>query len=269
MVEKNAYILGTDPDELFRLGVQHQVWASEAHFGWASAGFNAGQTILDLGCGPGFCSKELALITGKSGKVIAVDKSKNYIDFTNHVSASYSLNIEAIEADFTQLDMAKNSIDGAFCRWALAWISNPEEVLKMVYNALKPGGKFVIHEYFDWMTHQTVPSLPGLKKCIEVCFNSFENFDGRINIGKEVANIASKIGYKVVETRPMAKLARTKDLSWHWPITFYNTYFPKLIDMGYLTKEEVAQGFADVKTLESQPDSVISCPLMIEIIIEK
>jgi len=34
MKEKNAYILGTDKEEFNRLGIQHQVWASEAQKGW-------------------------------------------------------------------------------------------------------------------------------------------------------------------------------------------------------------------------------------------
>ena len=54
MKEKEAYILGTDSDELHRLGIQHQVWASEAQAGWKAAGINRGDTILDLGSGPGF-----------------------------------------------------------------------------------------------------------------------------------------------------------------------------------------------------------------------
>ncbi|NND52580.1 MAG: SAM-dependent methyltransferase, partial [Flavobacteriaceae bacterium] len=44
MKEQDAYILGTDTEELHRLGIQHQVWASEAQLGWKLAHFNAGQT---------------------------------------------------------------------------------------------------------------------------------------------------------------------------------------------------------------------------------
>ncbi|MFT5512632.1 MAG: ubiquinone/menaquinone biosynthesis C-methylase UbiE [Bacteroidia bacterium] len=269
MAEENAYILGTDADELFRLGVQHQVWASEAHTGWALAGFTAGNTLLDLGCGPGFCSKELAFIAGNSGKVIGIDKSKAYIDFIAGIAKVYRLNIDAVEADFNDMKLEPNSIDGAYCRWALAWISNPEVILKKVYDALKPGGRFVIHEYFDWMTHQTVPQHPALNKCIKGCFDSFENFDGRINIGREIPQIAATIGYTVTGTRPMTKIAQRHELTWQWPITFYNTYFAKLVEMGYVTTEEMEAGFEDLKALEANPEGLISCPSMIEIIIEK
>jgi SAM-dependent methyltransferase len=269
MAEQNAYILGTDPEELFRLGVQHQVWASEAQKGWSNAGFTAGQTILDLGCGPGFCTKELAFITGKSGKVIGVDKSENYIAFVESIRKKYALNIEALQVDFNEMKLDKESLDGAYCRWAMAWISNPKEILEKVYHALKPGGRFVIHEYFDWMTHRTIPSYDALSKCIRGCFDSFENFDGQINIGRTIPQISSEIGYNVIGTRPMAKMARKLDLSWQWPITFYETYFHKLVEMGYVTEEDVTQAFEDLDKLSERPDSLICCPLMIEIIIEK
>lgn len=269
MAEENAYILGTDSEELFRLGVQHQVWATEAQKGWELAGFTAGQTLLDLGCGPGYCTKELAFIAGESGRVIGIDKSSNYINFINDIKQRYGLNIDAFDVDFDQMQLEDNSLDGAYCRWAMAWISNPAEIVQKVYKALKPGGRFVFHEYINWMTHETVPSFTNLSKCIKACFDSFENFDGKINIGRDLSKICLDSGYKLVHTRPMPKMARPQDLTWQWPITFYNTYFPKLVDMGYVTAEEVTQAFKELKTLSSAPEALITCPLMIEIIVEK
>ena len=78
MNEESVYILGTDKEELIRLELQHKVWSSEAKRGWDLAGFKTGQTILDLGCGPGYCTEELALIVGKTGKVIGVDRSDTF-----------------------------------------------------------------------------------------------------------------------------------------------------------------------------------------------
>lgn len=269
MAEENAYILGTDSEELFRLGVQHQVWASEAQRGWGIAGFTAGQTLLDLGCGPGFCTKEMALITGKSGRVIGIDKSVAYINFLNDIKDTYGLNIDGHAVDFNQMQLEDNSLDGAYCRWAMAWISNPEEIIQKVYKALKPGGRFVFHEYFHWMTHLTVPSYENLSACIKGCFDSFEDFDGSINIGRNLPEICVNSGFTLFHTRPMAKTARVNDLAWQWPITFYKTYFNKLIDMKYVTQEQVSLAFEELEDLSSRPDGLICCPLMIEIIVEK
>ena len=71
-----------------------------------------------------------------------------------------------------QLDT--DSLDGMYCRWALAWIPNPKEILTKVLDALKPGGKMVIHEYYDWKTHQTEPNLPSINQAIVQALKSFK-----------------------------------------------------------------------------------------------
>ena len=88
MIEENEYILGTDEEELNRLELQHKVWLSEAKYGWDLAEFKSGQTILDLGCGPGYCAEELARIVGKMGRVIGVDKSNAFIAHLNQIKQS-------------------------------------------------------------------------------------------------------------------------------------------------------------------------------------
>ena len=45
------YLLGTRDDEVSRLGLQHRLWRAEMLRGFRSAGFAAGQTILDVGAG--------------------------------------------------------------------------------------------------------------------------------------------------------------------------------------------------------------------------
>ena len=269
MKESNSYILGTDREELYRLGLQHQVWASEARRGWEIGGFSAGHTILDLGCGPGFCTQELAFIVGQTGKVIGVDKSSHYIHFLNKIKELYQLNIEAIEADFNEMVLTPNSLDGIYCRWAMAWIPNPKETLAKAMQALKPGGKIVIQEYYDWSTHQTEPNFTGLTKAIKACLKSFKESEGEIDIGRELPKIFNELGANVISTRPMAKLARPGDLTWQWPKSFYYSYFPRLVDTGYLTEEEVKYAFKDFKKLEQIPEASINCPILIEVIAEK
>ena len=48
MTEENAYIYGTDDDELRRLGAQHALWRADAEAHWTRAGFAAGMTVADI-----------------------------------------------------------------------------------------------------------------------------------------------------------------------------------------------------------------------------
>ena len=269
MNESNAYILGTDPAELNRLGIQHQIWASEAQEGWDKAGFTAGQVLLDLGCGPGFCTREMAYLVGETGKVIGIDKSANYIHFLKNLAQSHSLNIEAIEADFNDMDLEPNSIDGMYCRWAMAWIPNPREILEKVARAMKPGAKMVLHEYYDWTTHQTEPQLPHLTHAIKQCYASFKEQPGDIDIGRHLPKMLSDMGLKIVGTRPMSKIASPAKASWQWPKSFYHIYFYRLVEAGYLTEQECQLALADHAKLEKDPNTTLCCPLLIEVIAEK
>jgi ubiquinone/menaquinone biosynthesis C-methylase UbiE len=269
MKENNAYILGTDTQELHRLGVQHQVWASEAQQGWNLAKFKTGDTLLDLGCGPGFCAQELAYIVGAKGKVIGIDLSEAYIEHLNKIASLHQLPIEGYVSDFNQMNLAPNSLDGMYCRWALAWLPNPQEILQKVYDALKPGGKMVIHEYYDWTTHQTQPHKPKLYKAIQAAMQSFKDSQGEINIGRELPSLFQELGMKVTHIRPMIKMATVDELAWQWPKTFYQSYFPRLVDAGYLTPEEVSEARLEMTELENTPGATLCCPLMVEVIAEK
>ena len=76
--EKGEYVLGTNDEELMRLGFQHRVWGEQAFALWERAGFAPGQTIVDVGCGPGFATLDLARLTNpqRTGLVpLSADKA--------------------------------------------------------------------------------------------------------------------------------------------------------------------------------------------------
>jgi len=264
--EKNAYILGTEREELHRLGLQHQVWASEAREAWKLAEIGHGQRVLDLGCGPGFCTRDLAYIVGKTGEVVGVDKSPGFIDFLNKTADLHQLNMKGVCADFDEMDLGEQTFDAAYCRWGLAWVPNPEEVISKVRKALVPGGAFVVHEYYDWSTLQTEPSLPNLDKCIAAALKSFKSPPGEIDIGRYLPGLFYDEGLEVISVRPMTKMATPESLVWQWPNSFFHIYFPKLIDMGLLDAETCKQGLEEMNELAGLPQATILCPHMVEVI---
>ncbi len=77
---EHDYVLGTHDDELIRLGLQHRVWRPRALDVWRRAGFTVGQTLLDVGCGPGYATADLAGIVGDRGQVVAVDRSERFLE---------------------------------------------------------------------------------------------------------------------------------------------------------------------------------------------
>lgn len=266
--KETQYVLGTEQAELHRLGFQHQVWAGEARRGWELGNFSSGQTLLDLGCGPGFCSIELGYLTNHTGKVIAVDFAANYIAFLQKLVELHALPIETQHCSFDEMQLHPESLDGAFCRWALAWVSNPEAVIKKVQQALKPGARFVIQEYFDWSVFQIEPQLPSLKKAIAACYRSMKEQTGDIDVGRMIPAIATRLGMKIINTRTISKISGPNELAWHWPSSFLIIYLPKIVERGFLSLEEATIALTELNQLEQMPEARMLCPIVQEIILE-
>ena len=112
------YLLGTTGEELGRLRFQHEAWHSEAERLWQLGGFRAGQSLLDLGCGPGFATLDLSKIAGARGHVHAVDAAANYLEFLDRTLAERGMeNVTVQQGDVSRLDLEDSSIDGVFARW--------------------------------------------------------------------------------------------------------------------------------------------------------
>src|SRR5512137_941250 len=100
MNRDNDYVLGTHDAEIERLGLQHRVWRPRALDAWQRAGLTAGQTVIDIGAGPGYASLDLAEIVGGTGRVMAVERSRRFLDALETMARQRGLaNITTIEAD--------------------------------------------------------------------------------------------------------------------------------------------------------------------------
>mgnify|MGYP000197400413 CR=1 FL=1 len=54
-----------------------------------------------------------------------------------------------------------SGVDAVFIRWVFIFIADPVFVLKKLASALKPGGRFICHDYFDWGVMRLTPRRPA------------------------------------------------------------------------------------------------------------
>jgi trans-aconitate methyltransferase len=92
-----------------------------------------GERILDLGCGDGVLSQQLLSL---GCNVVGVDSSPEM------VAAAQALGVAAQVMDGQALQF-NEEFDAVFSNAALHWMKKPVEVIAGVWNALKPGGRFV------------------------------------------------------------------------------------------------------------------------------
>lgn len=261
------YFLGTHDDEIARLALQHRVWRPRALAAWQQAGFTVGQTLLDVGCGPGYAAVDLAEIVGPSGRVLAVDRSRRFLDVLEATRLLRGLDrIETLELDLDEAELPAIGADGAWVRWVFAFLNRPRDLLVRVAAALKPGGVLVLHEYFDYSTWRMAPRSPELEDLVRAVMASWRAEGGEPDIGLDLPRWLDELGFETKALDPIIQIVPASHFAWQWPKSFIQVGLRRLVDLGHLPSDRaraVSEAFA---TRESAPQTLMISPAVIQII---
>jgi arsenite methyltransferase len=112
---------------------------------------SAGESILDLGSGPGFLACELAQEVGASGRIVGVDISSdmNSIASKRVTASGFGDWVEILEGDATALAFADATFDAAVSTQVIEYLAEPDAALHQLARVLRPDGRLVIIDT-DW-----------------------------------------------------------------------------------------------------------------------
>ena len=95
----------------------------------------AGEKILDLGCGTGDIAHQLSQ---QGVHIIGIDQSENMVQQAQRKYPGIPFEIkDAVNIQYI------NEFDAVFSNATLHWVKPPKMALQCIFDALKPGGRFV------------------------------------------------------------------------------------------------------------------------------
>jgi SAM-dependent methyltransferase len=104
-------------------------------------GLRRGQRLVDLGCGAGRTTLELASRVGPDGAVLGVDiAAEMLVRARERVESAGSKNVEFLLADVQSHELGEDRFDSAYSRFGVMFFSDPVAAFANVHRALKPGG---------------------------------------------------------------------------------------------------------------------------------
>jgi len=123
-----------------------------------------GAKILDVGCGFGDCTIQIAKTLGTQGLATGVDCASNFI-----LECEKSAREDAVEnAHFFVADVEADDLGGpydeAFARFGTMFFNLPGLAMKNVLQSLTPGGKFT---QVVWRKREDNPWLHAAEKCVK------------------------------------------------------------------------------------------------------
>jgi SAM-dependent methyltransferase len=133
----------------------------------AHAALAQGETVLDVGCGCGGTTLEIARALGPAGRVVAVDVSVPMLARARERAETEGLadRIEWLHADAQTAALGRERFDVVYSRFGVMFFDDPVAAFANLRSALRPGGRLVFvcwqgRERNPWMT---VPALAAMK----------------------------------------------------------------------------------------------------------
>ena len=188
-----------------------------------------GERVLDIGCGTGGTTAELARAIGPSGHVLGVDISESLVG----VARGQKLGNATFEVgDATTFPFQAGSVDLVFSRFGVMFFGDPVAAFTNIRRALKPGGRLV---FICWRAPRenpwaavpmraAAPHLPPIERpgpedpgqysfgdrarveriLTQAGFGTplFEPVDLMLNQGKDIPDVLQRVG----DVGPLARL---------------------------------------------------------------
>lgn len=269
---KREYVLGTGADELERLGLQHRLWSDAAHDAWKRARIAPGARVLDVGCGPGYASFDLAQLVQSHGAVVAVDESAGFVAHVREQAAARRLpQLDARTGDVQELDgvlRGEAPFDLAYARWVLCFTPKPEAVVAGVARSLAAGGRFVLHDYFNYEAMTAAPRRESFARVVAATARSWRGRGGDPDVMGRAPQLLKAHGLEIESLQPLQRVARPGDSMWSWIDSWWRIYTPKLVAMGELSAADERRFHAEFAAM-TRDDDFVMLPTVIEILARK
>jgi SAM-dependent methyltransferase len=103
-----------------------------------------GMRVLDIGCGFGDTTQQIAAMVGPAGEAVGVDVAPNFIEAARTEAEEAGVSNVRFEVADVQTTPFAETFDQAFSRMGTMFFASPVAALRNVREALVPGGKLAM-----------------------------------------------------------------------------------------------------------------------------
>lgn len=163
-------------------------------------GIEPDMAVLDLGCGGGEVTVEIARRVGSGGRVVGLEMDERVLYHAQNLCSGEPLLGSVVEWRHGYVEELEetNTFDIVYSRFLLSHLADPADVLRRMDRALRPGGCIVVED-IDITAHTHWPRSAAFSRYVELYAASARARGADPSIGPRLAGMFMQAGLADVD----------------------------------------------------------------------
>ncbi|OBI40661.1 methyltransferase type 11 [Mycobacterium kyorinense] len=242
----------------------HRQRTAENSAGYLLPHLRQGMSLLDIGCGPGTITVDLAARVAP-GQVTAVDIADDALDAARAAAQAHELsNIAFATADVHALEFADDTFDVVHAHQVLQHVGDPVQALREMRRVCVPGG-YVAARDADYAGFIWYPQLPALDRWLDLYDRAARANGGEPDAGRRLLSWARKAGFDdITPGGGVWCFATPEDRDWWggmWADRIVQSALAdQLVDSALATSDDLVEIAAAWRAWAAAPDGWLAIP---------
>jgi SAM-dependent methyltransferase len=210
---------------------------------------SSGQTVLDVGCGPGTITADLAALVAP-GRVTALEVTDAALDIARAEIARRGLTtVDFVVGDVHALALPNGGFDVVHAHQVLQHLDDPVGALREMRRVAKPGGVVAVRDS-DYAAFTWFPAAPELAEWLDLYERVARGNGGEPDAGRRLLSWAHAAGFDdVTATSSTWCFANPHDRAW------WGNIWAERVLMSDMARTAVATGAATTEDLHRISDA--------------
>jgi SAM-dependent methyltransferase len=220
-----------------------------------------GARCLDVGCGGGDVTLQLAALVGDEGEVVGIDMDPSKLAIAREEAAA-ATNVEYRELRVEDLH-DHEAYDLVYCRFLLCHLSRPEDALRAMITAAKPGATVAVEDV-DMTGRFCHPPSAAFDRYEDLYARVARARGGDPDMGRRLPLMLLDAGLTGIGARAEQPVGFERDIKLVTPITL-ETVADAMVEEGLATQEELDALLEDLYALVEDPRTITAFPRIVQV----